>query len=686
MALAVNVTDNVSTGLTPALSCTGNGTLTGSMLATTVVTADTTVICTARATDAAGNVGTGSVTIQVKATVATLTVGEGQTNLLQGQAGLLVASSLPLTESSYQGMLNGKAITLYRASTTGLSFLVPTDLAAGAYTLSVVVGTRTYTFSVTVAATAAIADPKSVVSQALTQARGNIDDFLTTNGASMTSTQRAQYTAYRQTIVDALAQINTFSQADLAKLATQLTANALYQAGTTAATGISAYNNRQSSVGTPTPFGVYSIEVCNTSANLFVLKNVKTVALIGIAAALFTLPEPSSKILASIALGVAIGNLALPGGVLSEITKVALSCYNERSYTTLYETNVQQQNNRIQFVRSTAAVNGTGFRNRQPTSLRIQQILQLDSNVAGKVNAGLAQLNQILSSLPYIPESVSSVLSGIVPEKTQFVPSAEVSLAGISPSRITGTKGGSGEVVTLTFSAEPAEQDIDFTFTLDRVNGTTIPLLGTLIIAVPGADDAAFEVMQGKATQTTVPIRGADSVEIVTQPTHGIATLTKDGLLNYTPSGQYFGSDVLTFRARNANGLSRTATVSISVVRNFAGQWQVTTRSTTTSQSSANLCPNETNTFSITVSKVTDTQYTTSYQGFPITLTMSNPNDPAGLSGSTTVTYPDDPGSTTETVNARIPDSTSITGNGTFSYTGPNNSRCSGTTSITGVR
>ena len=65
---------------------------------------------------------------------------------------------------------------------------------------------------------------------------------------------------------------------------------------------------------------------------------------------------------------------------------------------------------------------------------------------------------------------------------------------------------------------------------------------------------------------------------------------------------------------------------------------------------------------------------------------MGSVNDPAGLSGSTTVTYPDEPGTTTETVNARIPDSTHITGSGTFSYTGPNNTQCSGTTSITGVR
>lgn len=685
IALVVSVKDNVDAVLTPTLSCTGNGTLTGSMLATPVVATDTTITCTGTATDAAGNVGTGSFTIQVKATVSTVALGEGQASLSQGQAGLLVASNLPLTETSYQGMLNGRTVNLYRAGTTGLSFLVPSDLAPGAYRLSVAIGTRTYSFPLTVAAVAGAANPKSVVSQTLIKARTNIDDFLSANGASMTGEQRGQYLAYRQIIVNAITNIDAISQAELDNLAKQFLANSLTE--TASAAGSNNYTSRYvPGLGKPDQLlGVYNVVVCNRSSNLYVVKNVASIALLGVAAV--ALRTPGAQIIGAVALATAFTVLNAPGGVLSEVSNIVRSCFGEQSFRTIFDSNFQTMNRQAQYVSAITATTATGFRNRQPANLRIEQTVRLDPNIAPQVTANLALLRQVLASLPYTPDSVTSALNTIVPEKTEFVPSAEVSLAAISPAQVTGTKSGSGDVVTLTFSAEPSEQNIDFAYTLLRTNGTPIPMLGTLIVAVPGADDAAFVANQGKTTETTVTVRGADSIEIVSPPANGVATIAKEGLLRYTPNGQYFGNDVITFRARNANGVSRTATVSITVVRNFAGQWRVTSRTATTSKSPPSLsCPDEVNEFPVTVSKITDTQYTVSYQGFPLSLTMSGANDPAGLSGSTTVTYPDDDGLTTATLNIRIPDSTRITGDGTFSYVGPENSRCAGTTSITGVR
>ncbi len=159
VALTVNVTDNVDSGLTPTLTCTG-GTLTGSLLQTASVTANTSITCTATATDKAGNRGTGNVTITVRATVAKLEAGTSLSNIKQGQFGVLFATDLALSAASYQGTLNGRAITLTRGSASALTFMVPVDLAPGSYTMTVPIGTRTYSFTLQVVAAPSIADPK----------------------------------------------------------------------------------------------------------------------------------------------------------------------------------------------------------------------------------------------------------------------------------------------------------------------------------------------------------------------------------------------------------------------------------------------------------------------------------------------------------------------------------------------
>ncbi|MDH7972867.1 Ig-like domain-containing protein [Sphingomonas sp. AR_OL41] len=664
IALTTTVTDNVDRNLTAVITCTG-GTLTGTILATTAVAADTSITCTATATDAAGNRGSGMVTIQVKASTVALSLGEGQSSVQQGQAGLLVASNLALSDATYTGALNGKAIKLYRATTTGLSFLVPADLAPGTYPLTVTVGTRMYSYSLTVVAAPTIPDAKAVVADTLTGARTSIDDFLAQNGAAMTSEQAAQYAAYRKVVTDALATIDTLSQSDLAALAIQFKANALAPTTTQAATG------------------TYSIELCNTSANLFVSKNVRGIALIGLAAALFTAPEPITKLFAAAALGVAIGNLALPGGVLSEITKVAASCYSESAYTVLYDSNVQGQSSQMQFVRAVAATTPTGFRNNQPTNLRLQQSLTLDAAIAGKVSANIKQLTEILGRLPFTPDTVKKVLDLIVPEKTAFVPANEVTLANISSPQITGKKSGSGDVVTLTFSAAPSDQNIDFTFTLNRSNGTPIPLSGTLILNAPTASDAAFEVIQGKSTQTTIPIRGATSIDILTQPAHGTVTLTSDGLLTYIPSGQYFGADQFTYRARNSSATSASATVMISVVRKLDGFWRFAQTVTAVRESRAGLCKQVTDSFdTLNVNRITDTSYTVDDYRDAYFLSMASKDDPLGLKGTIKTHGRGGTYAITETLALSIPDSTHIKGTGSYSWVEDDGSFCDATLAI----
>ncbi|QNA85213.1 hypothetical protein G4G27_15310 [Sphingomonas sp. So64.6b] len=674
VALNATVTDNVSTGLTPAITCTG-GTLTGTMLATPVVTAATTITCTATATDAAGNRGSASVSISVQPTTATLAPASGLDTLRAGQFGLLVAANLPLTEESYTGTLDGNPVTLLRGGADALGFAVPGNLAAGAHRLNVTIGTRSYSFTINTTAAPAVGDAKTVVRDALTASKASIDALLAADGATMTSAVRAILTDYSAKLGTGLSQIDGFTAAELADMAIVLQANSVTAASLRTNGGA---RQRASAI---------SITSCDLAAVAAGVAVTGVVALtIGGKLTIRTGTVP----------GVLVGVvLSLPGAIAAGYAAgLAMEaayghCVDEVSAAIKPADQGQSGRRAKNYVAAIAVANRTGFRNKVASNFTVEVKKAVDPASVGLLATTYSLFAQAIGSLTFAPEALKRTVKPFVPEYSETVPSAQISLGAISVGTIAGSKGGSGDIVTLTFKTtetQPAEQNVNFDFVLNNSGGQPINVPAQLIIALPGADDAAISTTQDELVSSTVQVRGADTLEVVTQPAHGTVTLRDSGAFAYTPADRYFGSDSFTYRARNAEGVSRTATVAITVVRKFDGQWNMTSRTTTTSQSQPGLCPNETNSFSITVSKISDTQYTTSYQGFPITLTMSSKDDPAGLAGSTTVTYDDDPGQTTETVNARIPDSSHITASGSFSYSGPNNSRCSGTTSVTGVR
>jgi VCBS repeat-containing protein len=61
------------------------------------------------------------------------------------------------------------------------------------------------------------------------------------------------------------------------------------------------------------------------------------------------------------------------------------------------------------------------------------------------------------------------------------------------------------------------------------------------------------------------PDGGALTASMVSQPSHGRVTLRSDGSFNYTPESGFFGDDGFTYRARDEEGKSTTARVTIDV-------------------------------------------------------------------------------------------------------------------------
>ena len=88
-------------------------------------------------------------------------------------------------------------------------------------------------------------------------------------------------------------------------------------------------------------------------------------------------------------------------------------------------------------------------------------------------------------------------------------------------------------------------------------------------------DDTATVTVNGAAIGILVldndtPIGKLDvsSVEIITPPLHGIASVTNTGEINYKPDAHYHGSDTLEYTVKNLEGnFSNPATVTITVSR-----------------------------------------------------------------------------------------------------------------------
>lgn len=666
-AITLTANDETDGALTGTITCNG-GTVAGNLLVTSPVTADTSITCTGTATDKAGNRGTGTITFTIKATVASLAPAADRITLAQGQIGVLFAQDLPLDQASYQGDIDGQAITLTPATASGLAYAIPEGLAPGTHRLSVTVGGHRYSYEITVTAAPAIADPKAVVRSVLTDMRTQMDALLASDGATMTAAQKAKVTEYRDGLAEGLAQIDTISAASLKTLALHFQVNGVYNAGGQGAAG-------------------YSDAECDAAQLQFVANVIDTVAYVGIAAVALSVPEPVVTKIFGVVMGAkGLRSLARTVGSVGSLLD---KCIDTSKFSLeSSESSGSSLGNKALFVRATAAEERYGFRNKKARSFRVAHELMMEPSRAAKARLTMQRFTDALAKLPYVPDEVTAAVGSFYTEKTEYVPAAQVSLGGISDGRISGSKGGSGDTITLTFRAAPdvTVEAIDFSFSLGIPGESPITLPARLSLSLPDAQDAAVTLIQGRAVQSNVQVTAAESIEILDAPDHGNATISPEGLLSYTPSGLYFGADSLKYRAVNGDGYSRTATVLFTIDRQFDGLWSIHSVSTTTSQSQAGLCPNEDNNLQVFVSKVSDTLYTATFDGVTLNLTMASKDDPAGLKGNISGTYDDGPGETTETLTVSVPDSNRIFGTSFWNYVGPGNTRCGGNTQITGTR
>src|SRR6185437_10274562 len=117
-------------------------------------------------------------------------------------------------------------------------------------------------------------------------------------------------------------------------------------------------------------------------------------------------------------------------------------------------------------------------------------------------------------------------------------------------------------------------------FTYKANDGTVDSNTVTVSLTVNSVNDAPVAVADSYSTNedTTLTVAAAgvlsndtdvdgDALTAVkvTDPTHGVLTLTSNGSLTYVPAANYHGSDSFTYKANDGTADSNTVTVSITV-------------------------------------------------------------------------------------------------------------------------
>lgn len=678
VALTVSSIDATDGNIIATLACS-SGKLTGNLLVTPVVAADTPIECTATATDKAGNTTATKTTITTRVSQSTLVVPEGLQALQGGQIGLLQATNLPL-DASYAATLGSTPITLKRSAAGVLAYGLPTDAPTGKQTLTVKIGARTFAYEIDVAAAPTVADPKAAVLRAFTDARAGFVSLIT----AATGAERTYLEGKRDELTRAIDGINGFTATELAQTAVILRANGMIAADGQLSFDLGGQRSQAFNAG-----------ICQANAVLFGVSAAKmAVATAALAVSPWVIVSNPIIGTAMTAAVLIIANRHLQR-LKTEWPAAYESCVQEADFeiTDVLPTFSSQGlvgGQRPMTIRALAVAPKFGFRNKVAKTLVFRRTMRIDNSVMGRIQGSISLVSQGIASFPLLPSGATAFLATLVTEKDEAIPASSLSLGSISDSRLSGGGGAQGPGLSLTFTAGTGiTQNTDFSFTVNRAGEKPIPVNAQLTVMLPEAEDAALTVIQGRPGASSVTVRAADTLEMVQAPRIGSVALQNNGSFVYTPTGQLFGPDSFVYRARNVEGASRNATVLVTVDRDFTGSWVLTSRTVTRQESQPGLCPNEESGQTIVIAKSSDTQYLTNISGVAFPLSMGSKDDPAGLSGSASATYADGPGnmgSTTEEFTARIPDSNTLSATGTFAYTGSNSSSCSGVTTVTGRR
>jgi len=125
---------------------------------------------------------------------------------------------------------------------------------------------------------------------------------------------------------------------------------------------------------------------------------------------------------------------------------------------------------------------------------------------------------------------------------------------------------------SATLGIESQAGTVALQYSLNQaVVSDAVAVLYQLPALPPVADDDSATTPEDQAISIDVltgdsdPDGGDLSVDSVTQPANGVATLNKDDTITYTPNANFHGSDTFTYQNTNGTSPSESATVTVNV-------------------------------------------------------------------------------------------------------------------------
>ncbi len=190
------------------------------------------------------------------------------------------------------------------------------------------------------------------------------------------------------------------------------------------------------------------------------------------------------------------------------------------------------------------------------------------ANVTVNVDAAApTAVADVASTSPDVPVIIDVLANDVEPGEEALVVTGTTLPANGSVTELPDS--------TVRYTPDPGFTGIDsFTYTIENASGLTDTAI-VLVSVDPGAPDIVDDAGSAAfGTPVNLVVLGNDTdpgslgltVQSVTQPANGTATLNIDGSVTYTPDTGFYGIEVFSYTACNDDGLCGTATVRVTIL------------------------------------------------------------------------------------------------------------------------
>lgn len=592
---SVELTPSASTVDSPVksetLSCSA-GTLNGIVLSIREDENERTIKCSYTATNEAGESATATATIDIMSVVVEVITQSDPIKTMQPV--VLAYGGMPEVTTPVRGRIGDRSVELHPTGAYTMSFLMPAGIS-GEVELELVANDLPITVPLSVRESAPIANPRQLVDSTLNWAIGDL--------VGSTDPLDLYMLDALEQLRDGLDSLSPDEMAELALFITSLQPEpvALYSPGTgflktssfSMQKGLS-YTERRAACRKATA-GVI-VDGSGLIAGLAVMGG-----------GLYTMPATGLGGAAAVGFGVWVVR-QFRGHLRDNLAEATLYCgdVNSLSFSIIpdfdsiipdydmldsgFTMNSGMGMQKLGIAGAAEITKTTAPSASAPSRLvfenAVEKSMMLSYTVAHSDESDGKKIDSMLSRLRGVLNTTNDLLGGVLDDLLAEIPAvidyeltllaSDLQVLPVSTNNIVGSAAAvDGEVMTFTYEFEDVDAlgekgYLDFTLEFQhRESGEVYSLPARLKRGdLPTANDAHYVVLAGEGVGGVLEGEDAEEFALLSTGDHGLATLlmANTGQFGYDAPEDYHGEDSFQFVARNLNGESPPATVTIMVL------------------------------------------------------------------------------------------------------------------------